>query len=174
VNDPQNPPPSRANSAFAETVALQAELAKVKDDFLRLAAEFDNFRKRTRRDSEQQALAEKEAFIRDLLPVVDNLERAVACDRSVSSAHLVQGVQMTLEQLRGLLQRHGIEPTEDLAHRFDPHRHEALALRNDPAQPDHCILEVLERGYHRGDKMLRPAKVVVNDLAHFPGGFRAG
>jgi molecular chaperone GrpE len=108
-------------------------LAAQKDDYLRLAADFDNFKKRTRRDSEQQAAAEKEAFIRDLLPILDNLERALASEQSISSESLHQGVEMTLQQLGQLLQRHGIEVSRTLAGPFDPHRHEAVSVRHDPA-----------------------------------------
>jgi molecular chaperone GrpE len=152
--------------------SVQGENARLKDDFLRLAAEFDNYRKRTRRDSEQQAAAEKEAFICELLPVIDNLERAAACDRSVSLAQVHQGVQLTLLQLRALLRRHEIEATGEVAQPFDPHQHEALALRNNPNEPDQTILEVVERGYRRGPKLLRPAKVIVNDHDYLPGGPR--
>jgi molecular chaperone GrpE len=150
------------------------ELAAQKDHYLRLAADFDNFKKRTRRDSEQQAAAEKEAFIRDLLPVLDNLERALASEQSTASTQLHQGVTMTLQQLGQLLHRHGIEAVEDVGRPFDPHRHEAVSVRHDPHQPDQIILEVTQRGYGRGDKVFRPAKVIVNDLSHSPGAHHAG
>ncbi len=73
---------------------------------------------------------------------------------------------MTLQQLRQLLRQHGIETEESVGQPFDPHRHEAISQRHDPAQPDHAILEVFQRGYRRGEKIFRPAKVVVNDLTH--------
>jgi molecular chaperone GrpE len=73
---------------------------------------------------------------------------------------------MTLQQLRLLLRQHGIEPEESIGQPFDPHRHEALSQRHDAAHPAHSIIEVLQRGYRRGDKVFRPAKVVVNDLTH--------
>ncbi len=82
---------------------LQAELAGERDRYLRLAADFDNFRKRTAREAERSAAAQKEAFIRDLLPVIDNLERALGSDVSTSPEQLRQGVQMTLQQLNQLL-----------------------------------------------------------------------
>jgi molecular chaperone GrpE len=151
---------------------LQTALAAPKEDYLSLAADFDNFRKRTRRDSEQQAAAEKESFIQDLLPILDNLERALACEGATSSAQLHQGVEMTLRQLGGLLHRHGVEPVEAVGQPFDPHRHEAVAMGHDPSQPDHCVLEVVQRGYCRGDKVFRPAKVIVNDPGQSPGAGR--
>ena len=169
ATDAQNPPASVADAASADPAILQKELAAQKDDYLRLAADFDNFQKRTRRDSGQQAAMEKEAFIRDLLPILDNLERALASEQSISSEPLHQGVTMTLQQMGQLLHRHGIEAVEDMGRPFDPHRHEAVSVRYDPGQPDQIILEVTQRGYCRGDKVFRPAKVIVNDLSHSPG-----
>ncbi len=169
ATDAQNLPASVADAASADPAVLQRELAAQKEDYRRLAADFDNFQKRTRRDSDQQAAAEKDAFIRDLLPILDNLERALASARSISSEPLHQGVRMTLQQVGQLLRRHGIEAVEDLGRPFDPHRHEAVSVRRDPCQPDHIVLEVTQRGYGRGDKVFRPAKVVVNDLSYSPG-----
>jgi molecular chaperone GrpE len=169
ATDAQNPPASAADAVSADPAMLQEELAAQKDDYLRLAADFDNFQKRTRRDSEQQAAAEKEAFIRDLLPILDNLERALACEQSISSGPLHQGVTMTLQQMGQLLHRHGIEAVEDVGRPFDPHRHEAVSMRYDPGQPDRIVLEVTQRGYCRSDKVFRPAQVIVNDLSHCPG-----
>jgi molecular chaperone GrpE len=167
--DAQNAPVSVAESPSADPAMLQKELAAQKDDYLRLAADFDNFKKRSRRDSERQAAAEKESFIRDLLPVLDNLERALASEQSVSSEQLHQGVEITLQELGRLLHIHGIEAVEDVGQPFDPHRHEAVSVRRDRKQPDHIVLEILQHGYSRGDKVFRPAKVIVSDLGRSPG-----
>lgn len=147
----------------AEPAELQQELATQKD----------NFRKRTRRDSEQQAAAAKDAFILDLLPIFDNLERALDCEQMASPAQLHQGVKMTLQEASRLLQRHGIAPDDDGGRPFDPHRHEAVSIGHDSRQPDQAILAVVQRGYSRGDKMFRPAKVIVNELSNVHGGGRA-
>ena len=173
VTDAQHPPASVADAALADPAILQKELATQKDDYLRLTADFDNFIKRTQRDSGQQAAVEKEAFIRELLPILDNLERAIASEQSISSEPLHQGLTMTLQQIGQLLHRHGIEAVEDMGQPFDPHQHEAVSVRNDPCQSDQIILEVVQRGYCRGDKVFRPAKVIVNDLSYFPGGRHA-
>jgi len=162
-------PVSVADSAESDSASLRKSLAEQRDDYMRLAADFDNFRKRTRRDSVQQAAAEKEAFIDDLLPVLDNLERALASVHSISSESLHQGVTMTLQQLNQLLHRHGIEAVDVVGQSFDPHLHEAVSVRHDPRLPDQTILEVVQRGYCRGDKVFRPAKVIVNDLSRSPG-----
>lgn len=167
-------PASVAEAAADDTALLRKELAAQQDGYLRLAADFDNFRKRTRRDAERQAAAEKEAFIGDLLPVLDNLERTLVAAQSLASEPLQQGVRMTLHQVGQLLQRHGIEPVADVGRPFDPHRHEAVAVRHDPRRPDQIILEVTQRGYCRGDQVFRPAKVVVNDWSEPPGARHAG
>src|SRR2546421_7643458 len=123
-----------------DPAAIQQELSAQKERYLRLAADFDNFRKRTAQETERRAAAQKEAFIRELLPVIDNLERALASDASTAPEHLRQGVRMTLHQLYQLLSRQGIEPEESLGRTFDPRRHEAIASRHDSSQPDHIVL----------------------------------
>ena len=163
-----------ANAVSAPEVgALQTELADQRDRCLRLLADFDNFRKRAARETERSAAAQKEAFIRELLPVIDNLERALGSDVSTSPEQLRQGVQMTLQQLTQLLRHHGIEADESLGRPFDPRYHEAVSVGHDPSQPDHVILETFQRGYRRGNEVFRPAKVVVNDLSHAETGRRA-
>ena len=151
-------------TAAAESDALLKDLAEQKDLHLRLAADFENFKKRSRQESEARAAAQKESFIVELLPVIDNLERALAAGALRDPAQFHQGVEMTLKQLQQLLRRHGIESEEIVGKPFDQHRHEALSQGHDPAQPDQAVLEVLQRGYHKGAKVVRPAKVVVNDL----------
>jgi molecular chaperone GrpE len=153
---------------------LQAELAGERERYLRLAADFDNFRKRTARETERSAARQKEAFIYDLLSVIDNLERALGSDVSTSPEQLRQGVRMTLQQLTQLLRLHGVEPEESLGRPFDPQYHEAVSVRRDPSQPDQVVLETYQRGYRRGNEVFRPAKVVVNDLRHTDGWHRRG
>jgi molecular chaperone GrpE len=157
-----------------DPAALQNKLTVQKDAYLRLAADFENFQKRTRRDSEREAAAEKESFIREMLPVLDNLERALASEDAASSGPLYQGVEMVWQQWIEILHRHGIDAVDDLGRPFDPYRHEAVSVRHDPSQDHHIVLEVLQRGYRRGDQLFRPAKVIVNDLRHTPGGQHAG
>jgi molecular chaperone GrpE len=151
-------------TAAAESQALLKDLAAQRDLHLRLAADFENFKRRSRQEAETRAAAQKDAFILELLPVTDNLERALASGVARDSAQFHQGVEMTLKQLQQLLRQHGVESEEIVGTPFDPHRQEALAQGRDPAQPDHTVLTVLQRGYRRGDKVVRPAKVTVNDL----------
>ena len=152
-------------TAAAEAEALLKDLAEQKDLHLRLLADFENFKRRSRQESEARAAAQKESFIVELLPVIDNLERALAASASRDSSPFHQGVEMTLTQLQQLLRQHGVESEALVGQPFDPHRHEALSQARDPAQPDHAILTVLQRGYQRGQKIIRPAKVVVNEPA---------
>jgi molecular chaperone GrpE len=166
----QDPPPvpeadaTSAVAAASESETLLKDLAEQKDLHLRLAADFDNFKKRSRQESEARAAAQKELFIVELLPVMDNLERALAAGASRDSAQFHQGVEMTLKQMQQLLRQHGVESEAMVGQPFDPHRQEALSQGHDPAQPDHAILEVVQRGYLKGTKIVRPAKVIVNDL----------
>jgi molecular chaperone GrpE len=166
----EDPPPANpegklaTDTAAAESDLLAKDLAEQKDLHLRLAADFENFKRRSRQESEARAVAQKESFVVELLPVLDNLERALASGVSRDSAQFHQGVEMTLKQLQQLLRQHGVESEEIMGKPFDPHRHEALSQGHDPTQPDHAILEVLQRGYQRSSKVVRPAKVVVNDL----------
>ncbi len=143
---------------------LVAELAEWKERCLRLAADFDNFKKRTSRESERRAAELRNVFVRELLPVVDNLERALINNPAHSAERLGEGVQLTLRQLIQVLNQHGFTGREDLGQPFDPQYHEAVCVRSEPMQPDHTILEVWQRGWLQGKALFRPAKVVVNDL----------
>lgn len=162
-----SPVPGTADTtvtAAMEAEALLKDLAEQKDLHLRLAADFENFKRRSRQEAETRSAAQKDALILELLPVTDNLERALASGASRDSAQFHRGVELTLKQLQQLLRQHGVESDEIVGQPFDPHRHEALAQGHVPALPDHTVLTVLQRGYRRGDKVVRPAKVTVNDL----------
>ncbi len=154
-----------AISTMPECAAMEADLSALRDQYLRLAADFDNFRKRTARDADQRADVQKISFIRELLAVVDNLERALAVHAPVSEDPLRRGIEMTHRELLLLLHRHGIKPDDPAGLPFDPHRHEAVNIRFDPAHADHLVLEVLQCGYLRGTEIIRPARVIVNDLS---------
>lgn len=165
MNDPMHQfagAPVEANGL--PSAAIPPELAEQKDAYVRLAADFDNYKRRTRRDSERDAAAKKEALIHELLPVLDNLELALACDRSAASDSLHSGVEMTRNRLVGVLRAHGVAAVDDVGRPFDARRHEAVAVRREPARPDRDVLAVVQRGYVLGERVFRPAKVIVNDL----------
>ena len=158
---------STAQMAQAEskyTVALQGELAAGEERHLRLAADFENFKKRTAQEMDRRATAQKDALVRDLLPVIDNLERAVASAVSASVGHLYEGIQITWQQLIQVMRQHGFETREELGQPFDPKYHDAVSTRAEAAYADQIILEVWQRGWLRGNDLFRPAKVVVNKV----------
>jgi molecular chaperone GrpE len=104
-------------------------------------------------------------LIRDLLPLVDNVSRAIeAAEKKADAALLLSALKMMAQQFEEVFARHHGKLITAVGEPFDPHRHEALSQGHDPAKPDHAILEVVQRGYQRGAKVVRPAKVVVNDL----------
>jgi len=164
IQDPTSAKPEANETAATESAALLKDLVGQKDLHLRLAADFENFKRRSRQESDARAVAQKESFIVELLPVIDNLERALSPAALRDSAQVHQGVEMTLKQLQQLLRQHGILSEDIVGKPFDPHQHEALSQGHDLTRPDHAILEVVQRGYQRGAKIVRPAKVVVNDL----------
>ena len=165
---------SAAEAGSTDLAALRGELAVQRERNLRCAASLENLKRRHRLEGETRSAAQKESFIRELLPALDNLERALASGASPVSPQFYQGVEMTFQQLRHLLRKHGIEAEESVGQSFDPRRHEAISLRHDPSHPDQAILEVFQRGYRQCEKTFRAAKVVVNDLAQSRGAQHGG
>ena len=163
-SDPSQPRGEAVNNPAGDLAAMELELARQKELYIRLAADFDNFRRRNAQEIERRAAAQKEAFIVELLPAIDNLERALRLKEPASPEQLRHGVQLTLQQLRQILHRHGIEQEESLGKAFEAYRHEAIGTRHDSTRPDQSVLEVVQRGYRRGKDVFRPAKVIVNDL----------
>ena len=162
---PDDSGPEVGDAAVMPSESADKELLEQKERYLRLAADFDNFRKRTAQESERRSAAKKEALIHELLPAIDNLERALAVGPNTSFEQLLQGVDMISQQLRGILQQNEVEAEESLGKPFDPLRHEAIGSRRDPSKPDQSVLETVQRGYRRGAEIFRPAKVIVNDLS---------
>jgi molecular chaperone GrpE len=148
-----------------EAAPVAAEPAPdYKDQWLRAAAELDNIRKRARRDvavAESRGIAK---LAKELLPALDNFERALAAAEEQPENrdhHLTDGIRLVQNELLSALARVGIQPDSPKGERFDPHRHEAVAQQPiDGAEPG-TIVEVYSAGYTYGDDVLRPAKVVV-------------
>ncbi|HNR34186.1 MAG TPA: nucleotide exchange factor GrpE [Candidatus Hydrogenedentes bacterium] len=159
---PEPPPPPEVDVAalLAERDALRAECDAQKDQFLRTRADFDNYRKRMLREMDQIRIMAAERLVQDLLPVLDNLERAVE-HAQAEPAGLIEGVEMVAKQFRDALGRHGVEPIAAAGQPFDPACHEAVAcLETADCPPDHVAREML-KGYRMGGSVIRPAKVVV-------------
>jgi len=163
-------PPAEAEIPAPEPpdiAALVAERDAARDQWLRTLADFDNYRKRLAREHERTRKLAAESVLRDLLPVLDNLERAVDHADAEPDA-LVQGVKMVLGQFRGVLERHGLKQIPALNEPFDPHVHEAvMQAESDEVPPDHVVQE-FEKGYKLADFILRPAKVVVSKPSSEP------
>jgi molecular chaperone GrpE len=139
--------------------ASDADTGKASEDYLRLAADFDNYRKRVARD--QAALVQRahEKLVRELLPVLDDLERALQAAAAHEEARLEEGVRLVHANFRSLLEREGLEQIETEG-RFDPHVHEALVSL--PSEHEEgTIVEVHQKGYRLGEQVLRPARVAV-------------
>ena len=135
-----------------------------KDKWLRSEAELDNVRKRARRDVSAAESRGVARLAKELLPALDNLERALAAAEAQPENrdhHLTDGIRLVQSELLGALARVGIEPDSPKGEQFDPHRHEALAQRPVDGAEAGTIVEVYNAGYTYGDEVLRPAKVVV-------------
>lgn len=139
---------------------LKEELGQKTEQYLRLAAEYDNFRKRSVREKECAYTDAKMDTVKELLPVVDNLERALAGDES-DAANYKKGVEMTLEQLEKTLVKLGIEAFGESGEDFDPTLHNAVMHVEDEAFEEQKIAEVFQKGYRLGDKVIREAVVKV-------------
>jgi molecular chaperone GrpE len=148
---------------MADEAPTQAELERERDEYLdalqRLKAEFDNYRKRAARDQESFAARASEALVKELLPVMDDLERALGAAEQHEEAKLEEGVRLVHQALAAVLKRHGLEEIETNG-RFDPHVHEALLSQPSEAE-EGSVIDVLQKGYRLGDRVLRPARVVV-------------
>jgi molecular chaperone GrpE len=138
-----------------------AEPAQAPDEsYLRLAADFDNYRKRVAREQVDLTRRANERLLNELLPVLDDLERALEAAAEHEEAKLEEGVRLVHRSLLGLVERHGLsEIAAEGA--FDPHVHEALLAQPGEGAEEGSVLQVLQKGYKLGDKVLRPARVIV-------------
>jgi len=139
--------------------ALEAERDERVNDLKRVAADFENYRKRVARDQESLVARAHERLVKELLPVLDDLERALAAAEEHEEAKLEEGVRLVHRSLRDALTREGLAEIETNG-RFDPHVHEALLSQPSEAE-EGSVLEVLQKGYRLGDHVIRPARVIV-------------
>jgi molecular chaperone GrpE len=129
-------------------------------DLQRVAADFDNFRKRTARDHQALVARATEQLVKELLPVLDDLERALEAAQQHEEAKLEEGVRLVHRELSHVLEKEGLVAVETNG-KFDPHEHEALLTQPSDTE-EGAILEVIQKGYRLGDRVLRPARVVVS------------
>ena len=143
-----------------ELEALRVENEELIDTLQRVKADFDNYRKRVARDQEGLAARAHERLVKELLPVLDDLERALEAAAEHEEAKLEEGVRLVHRELVEALTREGLVEVETDG-KFDPHVHEAL-LSQPSEEEDGAVIEVLQKGYRLGDRVLRPARVVVS------------
>lgn len=146
-----------------EDAVLEQHASEIYDLYLRLSADFENYKRRVAQESERRGAARKEAFVRELLPVFDNLERALANCAPLVADPLRDGVKMTFRQFLEVMRSHGFEPHGEVGRPFDPNYHEAACVRSEAGRADQSIVEVWQRGWMHEGKLFRAAKVVVND-----------
>jgi len=158
------PPAEPAASRTADEEPL-ARAERERDEFLDLArrtqADFENYRKRAAKEAAAAGERARSGLVRELLPVVDNLERALA-SASAGEQHLAEGVRLVHSELIAVLERNGVEPFDPRGDRFDPSEHEALSVRSEDGAEPGVVLDVVERGYRSNGTVLRPARVVVS------------
>lgn len=136
-------------------------LADWNDRYMRLQADFDNFRRRTRQEKEELSAVVTEDLVFRLLPVIDNFDRALTTGQSQDAAGILSGIEMIYRQLQAVLEKLEVKPIESVGTQFDPKLHEAVMRVEDEAQPDGMIVQELQKGYMVKEKVIRPSMVKV-------------
>jgi molecular chaperone GrpE len=156
-----------AGAAVLEDLEALRTRAKERDEFLdllkRTQADFANYQKRNQKEREQERRYLYGPLVLELLPALDNLERATAAAKQAGeTGPLVQGVAMVQSQLLDIFRRHGVNPIDAEGKAFDPNLHEAVMQQPSPDKPANTVLQVLEKGFTINERVLRPAKVIVS------------
>lgn len=150
---------AKKHKTSGEAAKLKAELEKQTELLMRTAAEFDNFKKRTEREKIRTAEVAKAGVVKQLLPVMDNAVRAIACDPA--SPDYAKGIEMIVKQLCGLVDTLGLLELAEIGDTFNPEIHEAVMHIEDAEKGENEIIQVLQQGYKLGDTVIRPAMVQV-------------
>ena len=154
---------------------MDKELAEYKDKYLRVLAESENSRKRIRQQAEESARIQREGLLRDLLSIIDNLERAVAAARDGGNGKpIVEGVEMVLRSMIDFLRSHGVTQMSAVGQPFDPTLHEAVDSIESSQHEPNTVVDEFVRGYSIGDRLLRPARVTVSKAPGSEGGTGSG
>jgi len=164
--DDQHSTTSSFSGSMEELHAILATKAEecqaLQDKYLRLAAELDNYKKLAQRDRLDTSKFANETLLRDCLPIIDNLERAVKAAKETSSVDgLIRGVDLTLKQFNELLAKHGVQVVSSVGTLFDPARHQAMTRVETADEPENSVVEEFQKGYLLHDRILRPAMVSV-------------
>jgi molecular chaperone GrpE len=151
------------SSAQDELASKTEECTALNDKYLRLAAEFENYKRLIQRDQREQIRFGNEQILKELLPVVDNMERAIKAARTTGGdSSLVQGVELTLKQLSGTLTKFGVHAIETAGQEFDPSAHQAVSYGPSSDVPANSVLDEFQKGYRLHDRILRAAMVSVS------------
>jgi molecular chaperone GrpE len=148
------------NNMEEPVVEGQQQEVVADDRLLRLAADFDNYKKRAAREREEYVVLANERLLKELLPVLDDLERALNAAEDHEEAQLEEGVRLVHRSLASLLARNGVEEIATDG-KFDPHVHEALLAQPAEDREQGDVLDVIQKGYKLGDRVVRPARVIV-------------
>jgi molecular chaperone GrpE len=154
------PPAEATDSPDDRLLRLEAERDEYLDLLQRTKADFENYRKRALRDQERLVAHAHERLVKELLPILDDLERALEAAEAHEEAKLVDGVKLVQKSLRKALEKEGLAEI-DTEGPFDPHVHEAMLTQPGNGAESGSVLEVVQRGYRLGDKVVRPARVIV-------------
>jgi len=153
---------SASSTSEQQALSLEEEIKAVQDRYLRLAAEFENYKKRAQKDQAEYAKYANERLLRELLPVLDNLQRALQhAQQSGGTNGLIEGVELTCKQYLEVLSRFGVRPIPSVGQPFDPAVHQAVATVDPQGLAPNTIVEEYEKGYYLHDRVLRPAIVTV-------------
>ena len=151
------------SSVQDELTSKSEECKAINDKYLRLAAEFENYKRLTQRDQREQIRFGNEQLLKELLPVVDNMERAIKAARTNGSdSALIQGVELTLKQLFGILAKFGVQAIETAGQDFDPSAHQAVSYGPSNDVSANKVLDEFQKGYRLHDRILRAAMVSVS------------
>ena len=144
--------------------SVEQEAKEAHDRFLRVSAEFENYKKRSAREMDEFRKFANESLLREMLMVVDNLERALNSSNNDNQAnsHIAEGVDMTLKEILKVFEKFNVKPIEALGKPFDPNFHQAAMREETNERPENTVLNELEKGYMIHDRLLRPAMVVVS------------
>jgi molecular chaperone GrpE len=137
------------------------KVAALEDRLLRLAADFDNYKKSAAREREEVVAFANERLVKELLPILDDLERALDAAEQHEEAQLEEGVRLVHRALASLLERNGVSEI-DTSGKFDPHVHEALLTQPSEDAEEGSVLDVVQKGYAIGGRVVRPARVIVS------------
>lgn len=148
----------------AKLAEMEAEAKETYDRFLRVSAEFENYKKRSTREMNDFRKYANESIVRELLPVVDNLQRALTLSSAEdgSKADIIEGVELTLKEILKVLEKFNVKPIEAVDQAFDPNFHQAVMQKESENHPEQTVIEELQKGYMIHDRLLRAAMVVVS------------